>query len=53
MEQNLVLLCPVCHADYDNGSKRKDYGDYIRNYLKWHYTDWSEKDLVYDKWRDI
>lgn len=52
VEQNLVLLCPECHADFDNGNKRKDYGDYIRNYLKWQYADWNEKDLIYDKWRE-
>lgn len=51
IEQNLVLLCIGCHIDFDNGDKRKDYGDFIRNYLKRHYPGWDESKLKYDKWR--
>lgn len=53
VEQNLVLLCPQCHADFDNGHRRKDFGDYIRNYLKRYYTGWNTQELIYDKWRDL
>lgn len=49
IEENLVVLCVGCHIDYDNGDKRRDYADYIRNYLKWHYTDWNEGKLKYKK----
>lgn len=52
IEENLVLLCLECHQAYDNGDKRKDYGDFIHNYLKWHYPGWDVKNLIYDKWRD-
>lgn len=50
IEENLVLMCFDCHMEYDNGRKRKEYGDYIRQYLQWQYTDWNEEKLKYDKW---
>ena len=50
IDQNIVTLCPQCHSDYDNGSKRIEYGEIIRDYLKGCYKNWNEKDLVYDKW---
>lgn len=53
IEQNLVTLCAYCHADYDNGKHRADYGEYIRNYLKWTYEDWNEDDLVFKKWKGL
>ena len=52
IEENLVLLCLECHQAYDNGGKRKDYGDFIRNYLRWQYPRWDEAALIYDKRRD-
>lgn len=49
--QNIVTLCDECHNDFDNGSKRKENGEKIRNYLMGWYPDWNEEDLVYDKYR--
>lgn len=51
IEENLVLLCVQCHTEYDNGHKRKEYGEFIRNYLSWCYPNWNEKQLIFDKWR--
>ena len=48
--QNIVTLCHKCHHDYDNGDKREEYGQMIRDYLKGWYPNWNEKDLVYDKY---
>ena len=54
IEQNVVCLCIQCHHDYDNGFKREEIGNNIKNYLKSIYGDsWNEKDLVYDKWKDF
>ena len=50
IEQNIVTLCPACHYDYDNGFKRKTYGEKIEEYLKTYYGDtWNKKDLIYKK----
>lgn len=51
IEQNIVTLCPRCHHEYDNGSHRREYGEFIRAYLKAKYADWNENDLIYTKWR--
>lgn len=52
IEQNVVCLCIQCHHDYDNGFKREEIGNNIKNYLKSIYGDsWNEKDLIYDKWK--
>lgn len=53
IEQNVVTLCPRCHHDYDNGGKRDEYGQMIRDYLRRCYRNWDEKKLVYDKWGDL
>lgn len=54
IEQNVVTLCPDCHNEFDNGSGK--YSEAIKkavkDYLQGRYDDWSEKDLIYDKWRD-
>lgn len=52
IEKNVVTLCLNCHNRFDNGDKRKEYGEIIREYLKSHYTDWNEEDLYYKKWSD-
>lgn len=54
IEQNVVTLCPSCHAEYDNGSRhhmnmRKVYGAMIRNYLMDYYADWNESSLIFRK----
>ena len=50
IEQNVVTLCMTCHNDYDNGSKREEYGQIIENYLSSIYDNWNKEDLVYKKW---
>jgi predicted CXXCH cytochrome family protein len=50
IEENIVTLCLECHEEYDNGSKRKEYGEKIRKYLKDHYPGWDESKLIYRKW---
>ena len=52
IEQNIVSGCMECHRLYD-GVKREEYKEIIRDYLKSHYADWNEEDLIYDKWRLI
>lgn len=51
IEENVVTLCPECHMAFDNGQKRREYGEKIRGYLKSRYPNWNEEDLKYDKWR--
>lgn len=53
VEQNIVTLCPSCHIAYDNGHKRREYKELIRNYLMSRYRNWNEKDLIYDKWKEV
>lgn len=54
IEENIVTLCLDCHNDYDNGNKKDEYRNYIRNYLKSIYGDsWSEENLVYNKWSNF
>lgn len=51
IEENLVILCAKCHTEFDNGHKRREYGEFIRNYLMTRYPGWSEENLKYQKWR--
>lgn len=52
IEQNVVTLCQDCHTDFDNGYKRLEIGEYIKNYLQSYYGDeWNEESLVYNKWK--
>ena len=53
IEQNIVCLCLGCHCDYDNGSRREEYGAAIRRYLKTKYRGWDESKLVYRKYGEI
>lgn len=48
--QNIVCGCIRCHHEYDNGKKRKEYAEIIRNYLMKCYEEWNEEDLIYRKW---
>lgn len=52
IEQNIVTLCRDCHDAYDFGDRATmdQIGARIRRYLKRHYKDWSEDDLVYRKY---
>ncbi len=55
IEQNVVTLCTGCHNEFDNGSGKYSQAikKAVRDYLQGQYDDWSEKDLIYDKWRDF
>lgn len=48
--QNLGVMCVSCHYSYDNGKFHKEVKKEFEDYLKAHYEDWNEKDLVYKKW---
>lgn len=52
IEQNVVTMCINCHNEYDNGSG--EYREAIKaatwDYLKSHYPDLREEDLIYKKW---
>ncbi len=48
--KNVVTACIKCHHEYDNGSKREEYGEKIREHLICCYPDWSEEEITYNKW---
>ena len=51
IEENIVTLCNKCHHDFDNGSRRVEYGYSIQWYLKSIYGDnWNERKLIYNKY---
>lgn len=50
IEQNIVTLCEKCHHEYDNGSKHKEYGDIIREYLDNHYPGFPDEKRFYNRW---
>lgn len=50
IKQNIVTLCPKCHHDYDNGSKRIEYGRDIKDYLDMWYPDFPDSKRVYSKY---
>ena len=52
--ENLLTLCPDCHAKYDGNAPSKDgereqMRQYFREYLQCKYPDWDESKLVYRK----
>lgn len=49
IEQNGLTLCPVCHRNYDQTTARRSMRGFFREYLREHYENWSEEDLVYRK----
>lgn len=49
IEENVVTLCPECHARYDNSADRPMIRETLRAYLKERYKGWNEKRLVYRK----
>lgn len=54
IEENVVTLCIDCHNDYDNGNKKEEYENRIKEYLKSKYGDsWNEEKLVYNKWQNF
>lgn len=48
--QNLAVMCFSCHFQYDNGKLHTEIKNQFKGYLKAHYDNWNEKDLVYKKW---
>ena len=48
--KNLGTLCIHCHMQFDNGKKHNEIKPIFEEYLKSHYENWDEKDLVYKKW---
>lgn len=53
IEQNVVTLCRECHEAFDNGAKRKEYGERIKAYLDRHYPDFCDADRKYDRWKEF
>lgn len=61
VEENIVTLCSPCHYAFDEGlgikrlkllgmNSQKDIMDYIVEYIKGFYPDWSEEKVTYRKW---
>lgn len=50
IEENIVTLCPQCHHDFDNGFKREEIGEQIREYLGRFYPDFPDSKRIYDKY---
>lgn len=50
IEQNVVTLCYKCHNDFDNGSKRFEYGRIIHDYLEMFYPGFPDEKRVYHKY---
>lgn len=51
--QNGALGCQYHHNMLDNGNigVRDEMLEKFKEYLKNHYEDWNEKELVYNKWK--
>ena len=53
--QNGAIGCQSHHNMLDNGNqgRRQEMLDMFKKRLKDYYSDWSEEDLVYSKWKDL
>lgn len=60
--QNIVTLCGPCHYAFDEGiglkrleplgfHSRTDVEQYIIDYIKGFYPDWTPESVTYQKWR--
>lgn len=49
IEQNIVTLCLNCHRRYDQSTERPIIKEFIKEYLKGKYEQWSEDELLYKK----
>lgn len=47
-EQNILTLFPTCHRLYDS-TERETYHPILRRYLREHYENWTESELIYQK----
>lgn len=63
IEQNIVTLCNECHYAFDEGlfmarlrplgfETQADVRQYIVDYIKGFYPDWTEEKVKYKKWED-
>lgn len=50
--QNLAVMCLRCHGEYDNGKHHTEIKNAFSEYLKAHYPEWDERNLIYKKWRN-
>lgn len=61
--RNIVTFCNPCHFSHDEGlflSRLKPFGfttqqevqEYVINYIKGFYPDWTEDSVKYKKWED-
>lgn len=48
--QNLAAMCVSCHFQFDNGKLHNEIKKAFTEYLKAHYPDWDEQNLIYKKW---
>ena len=48
--RNTVTLCQRCHDRYDNSPERRSLREEIKRHLMSVYDDWSEADLIYQKY---
>lgn len=47
--ENGLTLCPRCHREYDQTTRREELREYFREYLKSKYPGWDETNLYYKK----
>lgn len=48
--QNLVCLTAQEHYEYDNGKYHKEIKKAVEGYLRQHYPNWDDTNLIYSKW---
>lgn len=48
--QNIITVCRSCHDKLDNSTNRQQMLDVAVGYLKSHYPDISQTDVIYQKW---
>lgn len=48
IEENILTLCWPCHQEYD-GPRRNELRPILAQYLREHYENWMESDLLYLK----
>ena len=51
IEENILTLCPNCHHDFDQTTKREEMRAFFREYLMERYPGWDESKLIYQKGR--
>ena len=47
--ENGLTLCPICHRNYDQTTKRRTMRTFFKDYLTVCYDGWNEEDLYYRK----